>query len=158
MRPVSVKRPEGLRTTSSTTVMTMRMEDLIVALFLCTLGRAGEGRDINNVDWMYSPSDDGVDDDDGSFVLRAGDTDGGRLLFLAGWQVNSITCSRWADWTTRNHACRQVLEPIAATSAAPARGTKMTRWCPLPLVMSSAKICLRIGAVLPRGNAEMHRW
>ncbi len=62
MRPVSVKRPEGPRTASSTTATTIRMDDLVVALFSCALERAGEGRDclavpdnVDNVDWMLFP-------------------------------------------------------------------------------------------------------
>jgi hypothetical protein len=46
----------------------MRTEDLVMALFLCTLERVGEERDcfampndINDVDWMYSLSNDGID-------------------------------------------------------------------------------------------------
>ena len=104
-----------------------------MALFLCTLERAGEGRDcfampddVNDVDWMYSLSDDGVDNDDGLFVVHAGDADEGRLLLLAGWRINSIACSRWADRTMRDHACCQAVEPIATTLAAVARGTKTT--------------------------------
>jgi len=74
-------------------------------------------------------SNDGIDDDDGSFVARAGDAaDWGRLLLLAGWGINLIACSRWADRTMRDHACRQAVEPIVAKLAAAARGTKTTRW------------------------------
>ena len=61
MHPVSVKRPEGPRTASSTTVTTMRMEDFVVALFSCALERAGEGRNC----FANSLSNDVVDDDDG---------------------------------------------------------------------------------------------
>ena len=99
-----------------------RTEDLVVALFLCALERAGEGRDC----FANSLSNDSIDDDDGSFVVHAGDADGGRLLLLAGWRINSNACSRRADRTTRDHACHQALEPIAASSAAAARGTKTT--------------------------------
>ena len=84
-------------------------EDLVVALFLCALERTGEGGDylavpnnIDNVDWMYFLSDDGVNNDNGLFIF-AGDADGGRLLLLAGWQINLIVCSRWANLTTRDH-------------------------------------------------------
>jgi hypothetical protein len=114
----------------------MRTEDLVVALFSCALERAGEGRDC----LADSLSDDGVDDDDGLFVVRAGVAYGGRLLLLAGLQINSIACSRWSDRTTRDHACCQAVEPIAATLAVAAWRTKTTRWHPLPLVMPSAKI------------------
>jgi hypothetical protein len=85
------------------------------------LERVGEGRDC----LADSLSNNGVEDDDGSFVARAGD--GGRLLLLAGWRINLIACSRWADRTMRN-ACRQAVEPIMVTLAAAARGTKTTRW------------------------------
>ena len=74
-----------------------------------------------------SLSNDGVDNDDGSFVARAGDADGGCLLLLAGWWINLIASSRWADQTMRDHACRQAVEPILATLAAAARRTKTTR-------------------------------
>jgi hypothetical protein len=69
-----VKRPEGPRTASSTTATTMRTEDLVVAFFSYALERVGEGRDC----LADSLSNNGVDDDDGSFVARAGDADGGR--------------------------------------------------------------------------------
>ncbi len=137
---MSVKRPEGPRIASSTMATTMRMKVLVVALFSCALERAGEGRDCLAVPWMYSLSDNGVDNDNGLFVVHAGDADGGHLLLLAGWRINLIACSRWANRTTRDHACRQAVEPIAATPASAARGTKTTRWCPLPLVMPSSKI------------------
>ena len=108
-------------------------EDLVVALFLCALERTGEGRDclpvphnVNNVDWMYSLSDNRVNDDDGSFVLRAGDADEGHLLLLVGWRINLIACSRWANRTMRNHACRQAVEPSTARLVAAAGGTKTT--------------------------------
>ena len=96
--------------------------------------------DVDNVDWMYSLSDNGVDNKDGLFVIHAGDADEGRLLLLAGWRINLIACSRWANRTTCNHACCQAVALIAATLAAAARGTKTTRWRPLPLVMPLAKI------------------
>ena len=128
-------------------VMIGLTEDLVVALFSCALERAGEGgdclvvpNDIDDVDWMYSLSDNGVNNDNGLFVVCAGDAYGGSLLLLAGWQINLIACSRWANRTTRDHACRQVEEPIAAMSAAVARGTKTPQWHPLPLVMLSTKI------------------
>ncbi len=93
--------------------------------FSYVLERVGEGRDC----LANSLSNDGVDNDDGSFVARAGDAaDGGCLLLLAGWRINLITCSRWADRTMRNHACRQAVEPIVAKLAVAARGTKTTRW------------------------------
>jgi hypothetical protein len=41
MRPVSVKRPEGPRTASSTTATTMGTEDLVVALLLVRPGKGG---------------------------------------------------------------------------------------------------------------------
>ncbi len=123
------------------------VEDLVMALFSCALERVGEGRDclavpddVDDVDWMYSMSDDGIDDDDESFVVRAGDSDGGCLLLLAGWRINSIVCSRWADRTMRDHACHQAVEPMSAMSVAAARRTQTTQWRPLPLVMPSAKI------------------
>ena len=47
----------------------------------------GEGRDC----LADSLSNDGIDNDDGSFVARAGDAaDGGHLLLLAGWRINLI--------------------------------------------------------------------
>ena len=94
--------------------------------FSYALERVGEGRDCP----ADSLSNDGIDNNDGLFVAHAGDADGGRLLLLAGWWINLITCSRWADRTMRDHACRQVVEPIVATlaaaAAAAARGTKTT--------------------------------
>jgi hypothetical protein len=56
----------------------------------------GEGRDC----LTDSLSNNGVEDDDASFVARAGD--GGRLLLLAGWRITLIVCSRWADRTMQS--------------------------------------------------------
>ena len=92
--------------------------------FSCALERVGEGRDC----LADSLSKDGIDDDNGSFVARAGDADGGHLLLLVGWRITLIACSRWADWTMRDHACRQAVELIVAKLAAAARGTKTTQW------------------------------
>jgi hypothetical protein len=122
MRPESVKRPEGPRTASFTTATTMRTEDLVAALFLVCPGKGGEGRDC----LADSLSNDGVDNDDGSFVARAGDADGGHLLLLARWRINLIASSRWADRTMRNHACHQAVEPILAALVAAAWRTKTT--------------------------------
>ena len=94
-------------------------------LFSYALERVGEGRDCL-VNFL---SNNGVNNDDGLFVDHAGDAaEGGRLLLLTGWLINSIVCSRWADRTMRDHACRQAVEPIVAKLAAAARGTKTTRW------------------------------
>ena len=69
----------------------MRTEDLVVAFFSYALEMVGEGRDC----LTDSLSNDGIDDDDGSFVARAGDANGGHLRLLAGWRIN---CSlRWHD-------------------------------------------------------------
>ena len=103
----------------------MRTEDLVKALFLVCPGNGGGGRHC----LADSLSNDGVNNDDGSFVACAGDAaDGGRLLLLVGWRINLIACSRWADRTMRDHACRQAVEPIVAKLAAAARGIKTTRW------------------------------
>ena len=94
-------------------------------LFSYALERVGEGRDC----LADSLSNDGVDNDDGLFVARAGDAaEGGRLLLLAGWRINLIACSRWADRTMRDHACRQAVERIVAKLAAAAQGTKTNQW------------------------------
>ena len=93
-------------------------------IYLYALDRVGEGRDC----LADSLSNNGIEDNDGLFVARAGDADGGCLLLLAGWRINLIACSRWADRTMRNHACCQAVEPIVATLAAAARGTKTTQW------------------------------
>ena len=69
----------------------------------CDAVRAtNNANNIDNVDWMYFLSDDGVNNDNGLFIF-AGNAYGGRLLLLAGWQINLIVCSRWANLTTRDH-------------------------------------------------------
>jgi hypothetical protein len=73
MHPVSVKRPEGPRTASSTAVTTMRTEDLVAALFLYALERVGEGRECLAI----SLSNDGVNNNNGLFVAHAGAQMGG---------------------------------------------------------------------------------
>ncbi len=94
-------------------------------LFSYALKRVGEGRDCL-ADYL---SNNGVNNDNGSFFARAGDAaEEGRLLLLTGWLINSIVCSRWAERTMRDHACRQAVEPIVAKLAAAAHGTKTTRW------------------------------
>jgi hypothetical protein len=94
-------------------------------LFSYALERVGEGRDC----LAGFLSNNGVNNDDGLFVARAGDAaEGGRLLLLTGWLINLIVCSRCAERTMRDHACRQAVEPIVAKLAAAAQGTKTTRW------------------------------
>ena len=75
----------------------MRTEDLVVVenrgnepLTLYALEMVGEGKDC----LANSLSNDGFGNDDGLFVARAGDADGGRLLLLAGWRIATMSRRR----------------------------------------------------------------
>ena len=80
-----------------------------MAFFSYALEMVGEGRDC----LADSLSNDGIDDDDGSFVTRAGDANGGHLRLLAGWRINCSLAGTTTSWRQGGQWC----SPAGATTS-----------------------------------------